>query len=136
MNLEALVRASVAGDNRSITDQWVVDTWVWDQVGLEFIKVDVQSTVESQTGGDGADNLSDETVKVLISRARDVKVAVADVVHGFVVNEECAVGVLNGAVGRENSVVGFNNGGRDAGSWVDGEFKLGFLSIVGRKTLK
>jgi hypothetical protein len=82
-----------------------VDTWVWNQVGLEFVQVDVQSTIEAQRGGDGANDLRDQLVKMLVVGARDIEVAAADVVDGFVVDEECAVGVLDRAVGRKDSVV-------------------------------
>ncbi len=36
----------------------------------------------------------------------------------------------------QNRVVGLDDGGGDARSWVDGEFELGFLAIVCRKTLE
>lgn len=136
VNLERLVGASVARDNRSVADQWVVDTWVWHQVGLELVKVDVEGTVEAKGGGDGADNLGNEAVEMLVSWTGDVKVTVADVVDSLVVDQEGTVGVLNGAVGGENSVVWLNNGSRDARSWVNGEFQLGLLSVVGGETLK
>ena len=136
MDLEGLVGASVAGDNRSVADQWVVDTWVGHQVGLELVEIDVESTIESERGGDGADNLSDQTVEMLVSWTGDVKVTVADVVDCLVVDQEGTVRVLNGAVGGENGVVWLNNGGRDTWSWVDSEFQLGLLSVVGGETLK
>lgn len=136
MDLEGLVGASVAGDNGSVADQWVVDTWVWHQVGLELVEIDVESTIESERGGDGADNLSDQTVEMLVSWTGDVEVTVADVVDGLVVDQEGTVRVLDGAVGGENGVVWLNNGGRDTGGWVDSEFQLGLLSIVGGETLK
>lgn len=38
--------------------------WERNQVGLELIQVDVESTVESQRAGDRRDDLSDESVQV------------------------------------------------------------------------
>lgn len=72
---------------------------------------------------------------MLVAWTRDVQVSAADVVHRLVVDEERTVGVLDGAVGGENGVVWFYNSCRDTRGWVDGELKLGFLTVVGRKTL-
>lgn len=113
-----------------------MDTRVRDQVGLKFVQVDVQGTVEPETGGDGADDLSDQAVQVLVAGAGNVEIATADVVHGLVVDQEGAVRVLDGAVRRQDGVVGLNNRGRNTGRRVDGELELGLLAIVGRQTLK
>lgn len=75
-----------------------MDTRVRDKVSLELVQIDIQSTIEAQTGGDGADNLSNQAVQMLIVGTRDVQVATADVVHSFVINEESAVRILDGAV--------------------------------------
>lgn len=53
LSLETLVRALSRGDNRRITDEWVMDSWVGDQVGLELVQIDVQCTVETEGRGDG-----------------------------------------------------------------------------------
>lgn len=135
-NLEALVRALLGRDDRRVADERVVDTRVWDQVGLELVQVDVESSVEAQTGGDGADNLGNQAVEVLVVGAGDVQTATADVIDSFVVDKECAVGVLDGAVGGEDSVVGLNNGRRNARSGVYGELELALLAIVGSKALE
>jgi hypothetical protein len=60
-----------------------VDARVRHQVGLELGNIDVQGTIEAQTGGQGRDNLSDQTVQVSVGRALDVQVAAADVVQSF-----------------------------------------------------
>ena len=73
---------------------------------------------------------------MLVSRTGDVEVAVADVIDGLIVDEESAVGVLNGAVGGENGVVGLNDGGRDTRSRVDSKLELGLLAVVGGEALK
>jgi len=136
VHLEALMGALVPGDDRSVGDQWVVDTRVGDQVGLELVQVDVQGTIKAKAGGDGADDLGDQAVQVLIAGAGDVEVAAADVVHGLVVDQEGAVGVLDGAVGGQDGVVGLNDGRRHTGGRVDRELELGLLAIVGRQTLE
>ena len=47
---ELLVVGFLGGDDWGIRTQHKVDSWVWDQVGLELGDVDVQSTVEPQRG--------------------------------------------------------------------------------------
>jgi hypothetical protein len=135
-DLEALVRTLLSRDHRSIADQRVVNTRIWHQVGLELVQVDVERTIETQGRRDRADNLSNETVEVLVVGTGDVQATAADIIHGLVVDKEGAVGVLNGAVGGKHSVVGFDDRGRDARRRVYGEFKLALLAVVGGKTLE
>jgi hypothetical protein len=73
---------------------------------------------------------------VLVVGSGDIQAATANVVNRLVVDKERAVGVLDGAVGREDSVVGLNDGGGDARSRVDGELELALLAVVGGKALK
>lgn len=103
------MRTAVAGYNGGKGDQRVVDTREGHQVGLEFSQVDVEGTIETQTGGDRADNLSNQAVQMLIARAGDIQVATANVIDCLVVNKEGAVSVLNSAVGGQYSIVGLNN---------------------------
>jgi hypothetical protein len=39
-----------------------VDSWIWDQVGLELGDVDVQSSVEPQRGSQRGNDLGNESV--------------------------------------------------------------------------
>jgi len=121
----------LSGDDWSISNQWEVDTWVWDQVGLELSQVDVEGTIESEGGGDGGD---DQSVQVGVSWTFNVQVTSTDVVDGLIVDHEGTVGVLQGGVGGEDRVVWLDNSGGDLWGWVDGEFQLGLLAIVDRKT--
>ena len=120
-------------DDWSVGDQGEVDTGVWHQVGLELSQVDVEGTIEAQRGRDRRDNLTNQTVQVGVGGALDVQVATADVIDGFVVDHEGAVRVFQGSVGGQDGVVGLDDGSRDLGSWVDGEFQFGFLSVIDRK---
>jgi hypothetical protein len=130
------VRALLGRDDGSVTDEGVVDTRVWHQISLELVQVDIKGSIEAQAGGDGADNLSNQTIEMLVIGTRNVQAATADVVDGFIVDEERAVGVLNSAVGRENSVVRLDNGGGNTRSGIYGEFELALLAVVGRKALE
>jgi hypothetical protein len=136
VHLEALVRALVGGDDRSIADQRIVDAGVRHQVGLELVQIDVERAVEAQARRDRADHLRNEAVEVDKVRARDVQVATADVIHSLVIDKERAVRVLDGAVRREHGVVGLNHGRRDAGGRVHGELELRLLAVVGRQALE
>jgi hypothetical protein len=73
---------------------------------------------------------------VLVAGTGNIQVTTANVVDSFVIDQESAVGVLNGAVGGENSVVGLDNGSRDTGGRVDGEFELALLGVVSSKTFE
>lgn len=68
--------------------------------------------------------------------SRNVKIAATYIINSVIVNEERAIGVFDRAMSGEYSVVGFNDSSRDTGGWVDGEFKLRFLAIVGRKSFE
>ena len=86
-----------------------MDSWVWYQVGLEFVQIDIQSTIESQRSSDGRNNLSNQSVQVGVGWSFNVEVSSADVVDSLVVNHEGTVRVLEGGMGSEDGVVGFNN---------------------------
>jgi hypothetical protein len=82
-----------------------VDTRVRDQVGLEFVEINVQRTIETKGGSDGRDDwsmlgiefksdamyghtLGDQTVQVDIVGALKTKVSSADVIDSLVIDHE------------------------------------------------
>lgn len=107
-----------------------MDSGIGDQVGLELSDVDVEGTVEPQRGGQGGDDLGDKSVQVGVGGPFDVKVSSADVIHSLVVEHDGNVSVLEEGVGREDGVVGLNDGSGDLRGGVDGETQLGFLAVV------
>ena len=111
-----------------------MDTWVWYQVGLELSQVDVEGTIESERGSDGADNLADQSVQVGVGWSLNVQVTSADIVDSLVVDHEGTVRVLQGGMGGQDGVVWLNDGGGDLWGWVDGELQLGFLAVVDGET--
>jgi len=113
-----------------------VDTWVWDQVGLELSDIDVQGTIESEGSSQRGDDMSNESVQVGVGGSLDVEVSSADVVHGLVVEHDGEVGVLEEGVGGEHGVVGLNDGSGDLGGGVDGETELGLLAVVNGESLE
>ena len=111
-----------------------MDPGVRHQVGLEFSQINIQGTIETERSSDGGDNLTNEPVEVGVGGSLNVQVPAADVVDGFVVNHESAVGVLKGGVSGQDGVVGFNYGSGNLGSRVDREFQFGLLAIINRET--
>ena len=136
LNLEALMSTLGRRDNRGVADQRVVDTRVGHQVGLELVQINVESAVEPQRRSDGADDLGNEAVQMLVVGTRDVKISLADVVDGLVVNEESAVRVLDSAVSRQDGVIRLNDSRGHTGGRVDGEFELALLAVLGRETFE
>jgi hypothetical protein len=129
-NGELLVISFFGGDDWSISGQWKVDSWVWYQVSLKLGQIDVQSTIESERSGDGRNNLSDQPVQVGVGWSFDVQVSSADIVDGFVIDHEGAIGVLQSGVGCQDGVVWFDNSGGDLWGWVNSEFQFGFFTII------
>lgn len=76
---------------------------------MELGEIDVESTVETERCCDGGDNLSDESIKIRVSWSLDVQIATANVIYRLVVDHECAVGMLQCGVGREDGIVGLND---------------------------
>ena len=81
-------------DDRSIGGKHKVNTRVGDEVGLEFGNIDIEGSVESEGGGEGGNDLSDESVKVGVGGSFDVELSSADVVDGFVIEHNGNIGVL------------------------------------------
>lgn len=111
-------------------------TRIRNQVGLELVQVDIESTIKAERRSDRRDNLGDETVEMFIRRACNIQIAPANVINRLVIDQECAVRVLDCAVGAENSIVGFNDGGADPRSRVHSKFKLALFAVVRRETLE
>lgn len=113
-----------------------MNTGIGDQVGLEFVQVDVQRAVKSQRRCDGADNLRDKSVEVIVTRTRNIQVAAANIVNCLIINQEGTVRVLDRAVGGKDGIVGFNDGGRHSRGRVNRELELRLLSVIGRQPLE
>jgi hypothetical protein len=123
------------GDNWGICDEWEMDTWVWDQVGLELVEINVERTIKAEGSSDRRDNLGDQAVEVLVVWSLKSKVASADIVDGLVIDHEGAVRVLESGVGGKDRVVWLNNGGGGLRGWVNAELQLGLLAVVDRQAL-
>ena len=106
------------------------------KVGLELVQINVEGAIETEGCSDRGDHLSDETVEIGEAWRGNVKTLLADVVDSLVVDHERAVGVLKRRVGRQDGVVGLDNGARKLGGGVYAELKLRLLAVVHRQPLQ
>ncbi|KAH3661659.1 hypothetical protein OGAPHI_006509 [Ogataea philodendri] len=125
-----LVGHSGLGHHWGVRDQWEVDSWVWHQVGLELVQVNVQRTVESQGCRHGRNNLGNQVVEVVEAWSGNVEVLTAHFVNGLVIDHEGTVSVLQSGVGGQNSVVRLNNRSRHLRSRVNCKLELGLLTVI------
>jgi len=126
----------LGGDDWGVRGEHEMDTWVWDEVGLELGHINVEGTIESEGGSEGGDNLRDESVEVSVGGALNIEVSSADIVDGLVVEHDGDIGVLEEGVSGEDGVVWLNNGGGDLRGWVDGEAELGLLAVIDGESLE
>ena len=135
-NGELLVVGLLSGDDWGVGGEHEMDTWVWDQVGLELSHINVEGTIESEGGSEGGDNLRDESVQVSVGGSLNIEVSSADIVDGLVVEHDGDIGMLKEGVSGQNGVVWLDNGGGDLWGWVDGESELGLLAVIDGKSLE
>jgi hypothetical protein len=133
---ELLVISFLGGDNWGIGRKHEMDSWIWDQVSLEFSDIDVKGTIESEGSGKGGDNLGNESVQVGVGWSLDIEISSADIINGFVINHNRDISVLKEGMSGEDGVVWLNNSGGDLWGWVDGESELGFLTVIDGKSLE
>jgi hypothetical protein len=126
----------VSGDDGGKGGKGEMDTGEGHQVGLEFVQVDVQRTVKSERGGDGRDDLGNQTVKVGEARRADSQVLLADIIDSLVVNHERTVGVLEGSVGGQDSVVRFDYRVTEPGGGINAELEFRLLPVISGKALE
>lgn len=51
-----LVGCLSSRDNWGVCDKREVNSWVWHQVGLELVEIDIQGAIETKGGSDGGDD--------------------------------------------------------------------------------
>ena len=80
--------------------------------------------------------MSDESVQVGVGWSLNIKVSSADIIDGFVIEDNGNIGVLEEGVSGEDGVVWLNNGCGDLWGWIDGESELGFLTLIDGESLE
>jgi len=129
-NGELFVISLLSRDDWSIRVHDEMDTWVWDEVGLEFSNIDVEGTIESEGGGKTGDDLGNKSVKVGVGWSFDIEVSSADIVDGFVIQHERDIFVLKEGVGGKNGIVWLDNSVGDLRRRIDSETELGLLTVI------
>merc|ERR1719158_423809 len=120
-NVELLVISLLGRNDGSVGDKGEMDAGVGNQIGLKLVEVHVESTIKSQGGGNRADDLGDQSVKVGVGGPLNIKVSAADIVDCLVVHHECAVTVLESSVGAEGGIVRLHHSRGHLRSRVDTE---------------
>ena len=92
-------------DDRGVGSEWEMNSWEGYQIGLEFVEIDIESSVEAERTGDAGNYLGNQAVQVGEGWRGNSEVASTDVVDGLVVNHEGAVDVLERSVGSQDRVV-------------------------------
>jgi hypothetical protein len=80
--------------------------------------------------------LGNESVQVGVGWSLDIKVSSADIIDGFVIEDNSNIGMFEKGMGGEDGVVWLNNGGGDLWGWVNNETELGFLTVIDGKSLE
>ena len=70
-------------DERSIGGQGIVDPGVGDQVGLELIEINIESSIKPERGCDRGDDLSNETIEVGVGWPLNLEVVLAQIINGL-----------------------------------------------------
>ena len=101
-----------------------MNTWVWNQIGLELSDIDVEGTIESEGCSQGRDNLGDNSVEICVGWSLNVKRSAANIINGLIVKHHCNIGVFEKGMSCQDSVVWLNDGSGHLGRWVHGEAEL------------
>ena len=112
----------------------ILSPGVGHKVGLELGQVHVEGSIKPEGGGDGGDDLTDESVEVRVGGPLYVQVPPADVVDGLVVHHEGTVSVVEGGVGGEDGIVGLHHSYKPhfSGGQLLAQSNLWILSVRGR----
>jgi hypothetical protein len=57
-----------------------------DQICLEFVKINIQTAIETKRSGNAGNYLSNQSVKIGEARRGDSKILFANVINSFVIN--------------------------------------------------
>ena len=79
-----------------------MNSWIRNQVGLEFIQIHIESSIKSERGSYGGHNLANKTVEVGVGRPLNIQIPTTDVVDGLIVNHEGTVRVLQCCMGGQD----------------------------------
>jgi hypothetical protein len=127
---ELLMVRLLGRNDGSVRRKHKMDTGIGHQIGLELGDINVERTIETKGSGQGRNDLSNESVKIRVSRALDIQIAAANVVQSLVINLVGHVSVFQKRMDAQDCVVRFDDSGGDLGTGPHGERDLGLLAII------
>merc|ERR1719499_2190746 len=104
-NCKLLMVSLLSRDDGGIGDQREVDPGVWHQVGLELSQINIESSIKPERCSDGGNNLTNESVEIVIGWSLNIEVSPADVIDGLIVHHEGTVRMFQSGVGGQDGVV-------------------------------
>ena len=104
-----LMVSLLSRDDGRVSDQREMNPGVWHQIGLELVEVNIESTIKTERGSNGGDNLTNQTIQIGISWPLNIQITTADIVNSLVVNHESTIGMIQSGVGGQDGVVWLNN---------------------------
>ena len=133
-NWELFVVCFFSRDDWCIWRKHKVDSWIWDQVGLELSYINVKGSVESEGGSQWWDDLSNESVQVGVGWSFNIKVSSANIIDSFVIKDDSDISVLKKRVSWKDRVVWLNDSSWDLWWWINSKTDFWFLTIINRKS--
>merc|ERR1712112_246702 len=128
-----LVVSLLSRDDSSVGNKREVNSWIWDQIGLELIQINVQSPVKPKGGSDRGDDLRNQPVQVGVGRTLNIQIPSTNIVDCLIIDHEGTITVPQGCVGTQCRVVWLYNSGSHLRGRIDGKLELGLLSIIHRE---
>ena len=62
-----------------------MNSWIGNQISLEFSDIDVKGTVESEGSSQTGDDLSNKSVQVGVGWSLNIQISSADIIDSFIV---------------------------------------------------
>ena len=112
-NCECTVLLGSTRRQRSEACHEEVQAREWNEVHGDFTKIAVQLAREAEAAGHATHRCADEMIQITVCWCGELLGAEADVVQGFIVEEEALIGILDKLVERKHCVVWLNDCVRD-----------------------
>ena len=113
-----------------------MDSWIWDQVSLEFNDINVQGAIKSQWGIKRGNDLRNESVQVGVGWSLNVEVSSADFIDGYGLKHNSNISVFQKGESWDDEFVSLNDGSWDLWGWRDGEDEFWFSIVDWESFLK
>mmetsp|Transcript_16815 Transcript_16815/g.21923 ORF Transcript_16815/g.21923 Transcript_16815/m.21923 type:complete len:272 (+) Transcript_16815:632-1447(+) len=113
-----------------------MDTRVGHKIGLKFSDIHIQSTIKTKRGGQRGDDLSNQTIQVLVRGSCNAKAIGAHIVQSLVIQGEGTIRMFQKSMGRQDRVVRLDNRSRNLRRRSQGKRKLGLATVINTQTFQ